>query len=160
MFNPVNDYSFNNTNDEKRIIYWKFQQLIVNLYTLSYPANEQRYIIGYGCATDEMAIDFDTYYTNERDNYLKFGLLNTKQKILLDDLNTFFDEQSGADSDFWDDTALDKNNNWDIVRQKAKLILQALKMDNLRLIIERNTNLKAGLLTESTLVKLQNKNNV
>jgi len=53
--------------------------------------------------------------------------------------------------DFWDDDLLDTHPDWEILRAMSKEVLRLMKLDNLKLKIERSTktspSLKGELLT-------------
>ena len=142
-------------------VYYNFSELIKTLIIISYPANEQIQAIGFGAVADEMVLDFDNYYALQKDNYIKYGLINLEQKALLDDLNLLFEEYSaGNNPDFWDDYKLGQNPDWDIVRLKAKNIIEQIKMDHLILKLDRKQKVdkKGNILIESTKYTLIDKN--
>lgn len=69
-YDPTIDYGVKGLTKEKETVYWKFNELIKLLITLSLPSNKQKEIMGYGAVTDEMAIDFETYYTLSFQSYI------------------------------------------------------------------------------------------
>ncbi len=128
-FDPTYNYGDSDLTNEDNLVRWKFGELIKNLITLSSSANRQSDIIGIGAICDEMAINFETYFTLSYKNYLDNELLTIDQIEALKELDTFFDERSGDKSpEFWDDFLLDTNPEWQIVRQKAKIILELIGM--------------------------------
>lgn len=137
-FDPTHDYSDADLNISDNIIRWKFSQLIENLVILSSSAQRQAEIIGVGAVCEEMALDFETYFTLEYPNYLETGLLTMSQLEKLQELDNFFEEKSGNNSpDFWDDLLLEKSLTWQVVRQKAQEILVMLDMQSLTIDFER-----------------------
>jgi hypothetical protein len=156
-YNPLLDYGIKDLSIEENLIYYKFSEMIKILIIISSNANKQKEFIGIGHATDEMAIDFDTYYTQEYQNYIGYGLINSLQKIKLDELDTYFENKSNQkDLDFWDDSKLDSNPDWELVREKAKEILTALNKENLAIDYFREEEYdELGKLTiQTTRIKL------
>jgi hypothetical protein len=120
------------------LVLLRFGELIKNLVTLSSEADRQSEIIGIGATCEEMAIDFDTYFTLSYKSYLTNYLLNGDQVEKLKELEIFFEERSGEKSpDFWDDLLLETNPEWQIVRQRAKAILESLGMQDLTIEFDR-----------------------
>jgi hypothetical protein len=155
-FDPTFDYGSTDMNIDKNLICWKFGELIKNLYTLASDANIQREIIGIGAASDEMTEDFHRYFTLSYKNYINYGLLNDTTVDKLRQLDAFFDERSGRESEFWDDTMLGTNAEWVIVREKAKEIIQLLGMQGLSLGYNRNeeTHSENRVVSQGTKIRL------
>lgn len=110
---------------EKEQVQSLFDELVKHLIVLSLPAEYQREYIGLGHTGDELAIDFDNYYTSRKEQYLKEGFINHEQSDLLDKLDSFFEERSGGHhEEFWED--VDSHSDWQKVRMKAKECLAAL----------------------------------
>lgn len=163
-FNPLIDYSKFDLNKEENLIYWRFGELIKTLITLSSDPDKQIDIIGeIGIAAEEMAIEFDNYFSGSGQPYLNHKLLTIEQYDKLKMLNTFFEDQSGDnDPDFWNDELLSSHPDWKNVRIQAKEILYLLKMEKLDLKIDRKKEyeIKNGikhLVGESTRLKIVNK---
>ena len=111
-FEPTYDYRQSDFDKEENLILWKFGELIKNLIIISSDADTQRYIIGIGAAPDEMALDFDSYFTLSYNQYLDNRLLikDAFDELML--LNDIFERYSvDKSSDFWDDSLLDTNND-------------------------------------------------
>ena len=160
-YDPTIDYSQKDLSIDKNLVYWKFSELIKNLITLSSDAPRQIELVGYGAAADEMAIDFETYYTLSYQSYLDFKLLTIDQKIEFDELDKYLEDRSGdRNPDFWDDFKLDLNPDWNWVRLKAKNILGLLKMDDLSIDFDRTEKFdNSGNLTmQTTKTRLIKKN--
>jgi hypothetical protein len=150
------------TPDE--LIKWHFDELIKTLITLSSSAQRQKEIMGFGAVADEMAMDFDSHYTSVKEQYLSRNILNSEHEKALDHLDEYLTNKSGdKDPDFWDDDLLDKNSDWNYVRENAMNILKLLHKDHLEIKIERtveNTRSEKGepLIIERTFAKLIDKN--
>jgi len=137
-FNPTYNYGDTDLINDDNLVNWKFGELIKNLITLTSNAERQAEILGIGATCDEMAIDFDTYFTLSYQNYIDNHLLTGNQIEKLKELDDYFNERSGDKSpDFWDDFLLDTNPEWQIVRQKAKTILELLGMQDLTIEFDR-----------------------
>lgn len=137
-FDPTYNYGDTDLTNDDNLVRWKFGELIKNLVTLSSSAERQAEIIGIGATCDEMAIDFDSYFTLEYQSYLDSGLLTFSHGEKLQELDKYFEERSGDKShDFWDDFLLETNPEWQIVRQKAKAILKSLGMQDLTIEFDR-----------------------
>lgn len=133
-FDPTFDYGINDVSNGENVVLWKFGELIKTLHTLSSDADRQHEIVGVGAVAEEMADDFDTYFTLYYENYIEGGLLNEMETAKLRRLGEFLKDR---DADFWDDLNLPINPYWELVRRHAKEILELLKMDDLILEFER-----------------------
>ena len=137
-FEPTYNYGDTDLTIDDNLVCWKFGELIKNLITLSSNAKRQTEIIGIGATCDEMAEDFNTYFTLSYRSYLDSNLLTSNQVEQLKELDVFFDQRSGDKSpDFWDDFLLETNQEWQIVREKSSNILTSLGMQDLTLEFER-----------------------
>jgi len=163
-FDPTNDYYGLDLSKETNRVNFNFWELIKVLVTLSSSANRQKEIIGFGEVADEMAIDFESYYTLNFQSYLDNGLLTEAQVAKLNLLDKFLEDRSGENMiEFWNDDFLDSHPDWEKVRIMAKEILKEMNYDNLEIGIERTTrHSKSGmnrpLIEESTKVRLKTKN--
>lgn len=138
QFDPIYNYGDTDLTVDDNLVRWKFGELIKNLITLATDAKRQAEIIGIGATCDEMAEDFNTYFTLSYWSYLDSNLLTLEQVEKLKELDVFFDERSGDKSpDFWNDFLLETNPEWKIVRQKALDILKSLRMQDLTLEFDR-----------------------
>ena len=138
-FDPTINYGDTDLSINENVIRWKFGELVKLLVTLSIDSNKQIEIMGYGCVTEEMADDFDTYFTLSFQIFLDNKLLNLEEVNCLQKLAVFFKTRSNEiSSEFWDDTKLDINSDWQFVRQQAKEILTTLKMDDLKIEFKRD----------------------
>lgn len=160
-FDPTYNYGNSDLNDEQNLACFKFCELIKNLLTLSSDADRQCEIIGIGAVCDEMAVDFETYFSHSYKLYLEHHLLTPEQMEALQDLDAFFEARSG--SDFWDDFLLDTHPDWQAVRQKAKAILKLLGMQDLAIEFDREekhemTALGEKLIMQSTKTRIVRQN--
>lgn len=137
-FDPTYNYSKTDLTIDSNLVCWKFAELIKSLVTLSESTGRQMEIIGIGATCDEMALDFDNYFTLEFETYFNNGLLTVGQISMLKDLDAYLDERSGDKSpDFWDDFLLETNPEWEVVRLKARSILADIGMQDLTLEFDR-----------------------
>lgn len=132
IYDPTIEYGQMDLSIAENLTFWKFSELIKNLIILSSNAQKQIELIGYGDVADEMAIDFDNYYTLSFQSYLDFKLLTIEQKQELDELDKYLEDRSGdKNPDFWDDSKLGINPEWEWVRSKSNRILKLMDKDNL-----------------------------
>jgi len=141
------DPTFNYGNEDMKIydnlIRYKFSQLIINLILLSSSSTQQILIFGIGNACNEMAIDFELYFTQEKESYLESGLLTLDAVDKLKEIDDLFCEKSeDKNHEFWDDDNLESNSDWKLVSEKSHEILKMLNFDNLTLELERNNNFR------------------
>jgi hypothetical protein len=138
QFNPEYNYGDSDFTVKENVVCWKFGELVKTLVTLSSEAKEQIEIMGLGLVSEEMAEDFDTYFTLMFDEYIDGKLLTLHQVEQLKQLETFFNERSNNEfSDFWDDALLSTSADWEIVRQKSSNILALLGMEDLEIRFSR-----------------------
>lgn len=159
-FDPTFDYGFSDLKKEDNLVCWKFGELVKTLVTLSSSADRQIEIMGAGIVTDEMAEDFDTYFTLSYKQFVDNKLIDETTTNKLKYLDNFLDERSGdKDPDFWDDTTLSTNNDWQNVRTQAKEILTLMGFENLDIDFERTekhekSNEGQKLLIQTTRTRL------
>lgn len=138
-FDPTKDYYGMDMSIETNVVKWNYWEFIKNLVTLSSDSDSQKEIIGFGAVADEMAIDFDTYYTLQSKRYLEYDLLDIELISKLDQIDTFLENRGGEKMpDFWDDDLLDSHPDWKIVRIMSKEILRLMNFDDLKIEIERS----------------------
>jgi hypothetical protein len=163
-YDPTYDYGSNDLTIKENLVFYKFSELIKNLYTLASDAGKQLEIIGIGSATEEMVIDFDTYFTLSFSEYIEHNLLTDSALDKLKQLDLFFEDRSrNESSEFWDNSMIDTNIEWAIVREKAKEIIQLLGMQNLILEYDRDekiekTSLGNQAVSQTTKVRLVKQN--
>src|SRR6478609_3072041 len=132
QFDPTYNYGDIDLTIDENLVRWKFGELIKTLITMRSVAERQVEIIGAGIATDEMAEDFDTYFTLSYKQLRDFGLLDEEVISKLNELDEFLDCRSGDKApEFWDDLLLATNKDWAIVRVKANEILTLIRMNDL-----------------------------
>ena len=137
-YDPLIDYGKTDLSLEVNLAYFKFSELIKTLIIISSKAEKQIEYIGIGAVADEMAIDFDTYYTRSVQLYIEYNLINSYQKEKLDELDSYFEIRSGNNNpDFWNDCKLDINPEWETARQKAQEILILSGKENLEIEYDR-----------------------
>jgi hypothetical protein len=145
---------------QEELINWHFDELIKILITLSSTAERQKEIMGFGAVADEMAIEFDSHYTEMKTIYINRNIVTHEQAIFLDRLDDYLNNKSGnKDPDFWDDDMLEVNPDWNYVRESAKNILTLLNKQNFDVKIERTiahtkSNKGEPLIIESTFLHL------
>ncbi|WP_059053618.1 hypothetical protein [Paenibacillus senegalimassiliensis] len=112
----------------KELIMYHFEEFIKALITLSLSAEKQIHIIGIGHTGDEMVIDFDTFYRDHIDSYIKEGLISTKQAVLLEAFDNFLEVQSlnQPPEFFLDRKILKESQVWEDIRIETKKLLRAL----------------------------------
>lgn len=154
-FNPLVDYGFGDMTEFENLHYWKFGELIKCLILLSSEYSEQCRITQIGDIADEMAIDFETYYTEAKNGYVQLRLINENAKLKLEALDEFLEIRSGArNPNFWTDDDLKESSDWNLVRGYAKEILANLGYQNLVVILDRKETIdNHGKLTSES-VKL------
>ena len=160
-YDPLIDYGETDLSLENNLTYWKFSELIKILIIISSKAEKQIEYIGIGAAADEMAIDFDTYYTLLVQSYIEYNLISFAQKEKLDELDRYFEIRGGNNNpDFWDDCKLGTNPEWETARQKAQEILVLLGRENLTIEYDRKEeyNKNNKLTMQWTKIKLIDKN--
>lgn len=137
-FDPTHIYSTADLNDDYSITCWRCCELIKTLVTLSYPAEKQKEIIGAEAVPDEMAIDFESYFTLAYKEYLKHNLLTKPAIERLLELDQYFDARSGTKYPaFWNERSLHTLADWAEVRLKAKEILALLGYEDLEIQFDR-----------------------
>lgn len=142
-FDPTINYGNMDLKNFDNLIRYKFSQLIIKLILLSSTSTQQILILGIGNACNEMAIDFDLYFTQEYKDYLDIGLLTIDAVIKLKEIDDLFCEKSeDKNHEFWDVDNLESNSDWKLVREKSNEILKMLNFDNLTLELERNNNFR------------------
>lgn len=144
-FDATYDYGTTDLTVGDNLVRWKFAELIKNLVTLSSSAEQQLEMTGIGAVCDEMALDFETYFILSYQAYLQVGLLTLDQAEQLKKLERYFDDRSGDKSpDFWDESLLSTNPEWQIVREKARDVLEMLEMQDLEIEFERTVEYKVS----------------
>ena len=118
--------------NENQLLEWQFDELVKTLIVLSYPADKQIEAMGLGQVADEMALDFENYYSNLYPEYIQRKWITTDQKIALDKLDQFLRKKSGKKNfTFWENSQLSIHPDWEKIRKMAKEILILLHKDHL-----------------------------
>jgi hypothetical protein len=143
------------TESEQELAVRQFDELIKTLITLSVPPERQVEICGFGCPGDDMANDFDSYYTHCRKLYLDHGLVETKHVKLLDELDHYLDSRSGAQyAEFWENPdLLSSHPDWEEIRGLAHSCLVSLGKTHLDVEVSHVIENKTG--PDGTPLKVQ-----
>ena len=163
-FDPTYDYGLSDLNQTDNVICWKFGELLKTLITLSSDSDRQHEIMGPGIVTEEMADDLDTYFTSYLDQYIASRLLNQDAVDKLNFIVNFLDERSGNnDPDFWDNTSLSTNSNWQKIRTYAQEALTSLGFADMDIKFVRTEKYETSddgqrLLIQNTRTRLVKKN--
>ncbi|WP_373549378.1 hypothetical protein [Haliscomenobacter sp.] len=113
---------------------YAFEELQKTVIILSLPAAEQIHAMGGGYVGDEMAIDYHTYFTDNRVQLLEDGLLTEAQVVALEELGRAFPSNKVMDVDFWlDQGRLFSDPQWDLIREKAMIACSEMGLANARL---------------------------
>jgi hypothetical protein len=141
VFDPIHDYGNSNMERGNNLVFWKFGEHIKTLITLASDAEKQKEIVGWpGATSNEMAIEFDSYFTDCYSEYYEKGLLSEETIVLLKQLDQYLSDRSGDKlPDFWNDDNLGTHPDWEKVRQQSKNILTLMKMDDLDIIYEHES---------------------
>ncbi len=125
-------------NKDSDTLSWQFEELVKTLLTLSSPAEKQREICGISCPGDDMANDFDSYYTLCKSQYIDRGYLTSLQIEALDKLDKFLEDRSGQQyEEFWcNSTSLDQHKDWETIRELAKNCLDVLGKTDFDIVVE------------------------
>jgi hypothetical protein len=114
--------------DEEANIKTQYEGLIKSLIILASNFERQCEIMGDCVVTDEMALDFDSFY--RRDLYQEFRLLNDILISKLDKIDYIFNQQSQHNnSPFWSNKNLATHKDWQAIRLEAREILNLLKIE-------------------------------
>lgn len=110
---------------------WQLEELIKTLITMSLPYDGQKNFYGIGVTSEEMLEDFYSYYTLNKDRFSERELIDDETRNLLDNIDSLTDKWSAEkEEDFWFE--MEKyQNEWDILRKKANLILTKMNKGNL-----------------------------
>ncbi len=138
---------------------WQFEELIKTLIAMTLSLEEQENFYGMGATADEMLQDFYSYYTRNKSDFLHKNLINKESKELLEDLDTLIDKWSDEKGeDFW--VEMQSNEiEWDILRQKARLTLRAMKKDNLTVEVNHQNEVdkEGNIVSQRTQTELKAK---
>jgi hypothetical protein len=138
---------------------WQFEELIKTLIAMTLPLEEQVNFYGIGATADEMLIDFDTYFTLNKLEFIERGVINDESKRLLDDIDSLTDRWSSEkEESFWFE--MEKHQNeWDILREKAKAALTKMNKSNFTVDVTHKNEFdrERNLVVQTTKVKLKEK---
>lgn len=134
---------------------WQFEQLITTLIALKSKPNVQREIYGIGNTEDEMAIEFDSYFTQIRNLLLKLDYIDDKADKKLVQLHEFLEFKSNQeDKSFW--IELETHKDWDKIRTMAEQILLTMGKENLIVEVahDNSYNSRNEIISQITNTKL------
>lgn len=130
------DVSFDNRDkplDEVGDVAWQFNELIKILVALA-SSREIQMEIGGPYPREDLAIDFETYYTSNKTKLLENDLLCNDEVVALDLLDNYLEKLSGEDnSAFW--FSFDPHPDWEKVCELAISCLKVMGKENLKLKI-------------------------
>jgi hypothetical protein len=132
-----------------------YEELIISLVVLSLSGERQCEITGVGCVGDEILIDFETYYSNVKKEYIEYNFFNLDEIKILDDFDTYLKKFDNLDDDFyWDRDQIKNHPLWEELRVEAKSLINILFDVSYDVIIERDTKSLDGKFIEYTRRKL------
>ncbi|MFY0675261.1 MAG: hypothetical protein JXQ87_17835 [Bacteroidia bacterium] len=138
---------------------WQFEELIKTLIAMSMSLNDQKNYYGFGVTADEMLEDFFTYYTLNKERFVERELINEECKTLLDDIDSLTNLWSSEkEEDFWFEME-NYEDDWNTLREKAKLTLTKMNKNNLTVDINHENKFdKSGkLVVQKTKIELVEK---
>lgn len=145
--------------DVNTLIYF-YEELIISLVVLSLPGERQCEITGIGCVGDEILIDFETYYTHVKNEYIEYNLLNLEEIKLLNNFEVYLKKFDNLDEDFyWDRDQIINHLLWQELRIEAKSLLSRLFNVSYDVIIKREIQSIDGKFIECAKRKLIEINN-
>jgi len=114
-----------------------FNELIKQLIIMSLKGKSQIEYFGLLNAGDELALDFDNFYSLKKEEYIFHNLLDQQQIKKLDELNEFLDERSGGkNANFWNN--VETHEDWGKVRLLARECLRLLNKQGLGIKVKFN----------------------
>ena len=138
---------------------WQLEELIKTLIVMSLPLEGQKEFYGIGLIADEMLQDFYSYYTLNKVRFFEQELIDNESKKQLDDIVSLTDNWSSEkEEDFWFE--MEKyQEDWNILREKAKLTLTKLNKNNLTVDIKHENKFdeKGNVISQRTKVELKEK---
>ena len=138
---------------------WQFEEMIKTLIALTLPVDEQVNYYGVGATADEMLEDFYSFYVLNKARFLERELITEESKKQLDAIDSLTDKWTEEkDEGFWFE--LEKHqDDWNILRKKAQVILKLLNKDNLTVEVKHENELdaKGNIIIQSTKTELKEK---
>ena len=138
---------------------WQFQELIKTLIAMSMPYEGQKEFYGIGATADEMLEDFYSYCTLNKVRFVERKLINKGSKKRLDDIDFLTDKWSSEKEEgFWFEMENHKED-WDILREKAKLTLKILDKSNLTVDVNHESEFddNGDVISQRTKIELKEK---
>lgn len=118
-----------------------FENLQITVVILSLPAEEQIKAMFGGKVGDELLVDFETYYCENRERLTTAGRLTPREAEVLEELNAAFptEGQDSLEVGFYaDQQHLFTHPLWEVIRNKAKAAREEMGLQAARLEIESN----------------------
>lgn len=114
---------------------YHYEELVKLLVVLSSDAETQLKACGIGNAEDELAIDLETYFTENKEQLVNESHLSPEVASDIEELDRFFEARSGNDDDgFW--TGIETHGDWNKIRDIAGAILKRMGKDKLSVDIQ------------------------
>ena len=138
---------------------WQFEELIKTLIAMSMPYDGQREYYGIGNIASEMLEDFYSYYTLNKERFVERKLISKESKNSLDDIDLLTNKWSSEKEEgFWFEIEKHKED-WDILREKAKLTLKILDKNNLTVDVkhENEFDKMGNVILQKTKIELKEK---
>jgi len=140
---------------EINTIFYLYEELIISLVVLSLPGERQCEITGIGCVGDEILIDFESYYTHVKKQYIEYSIFNSEEIKLLDNFELYLKKFNNLYEDFyWDRNQIINHPLWQELRVETRSLLSTLFDVSYDVVIKRETQSIGGKLIECTKRKL------
>ncbi|WP_172256710.1 hypothetical protein [Saccharibacillus deserti] len=125
--------------NDSEVMQYHYEELIKTLITLSSPSYKQIEIMGYGCIGDEMLMEFEWHYRDQKAGLHASNLFNGKALDCLNRYSEFLQESiKDQESNFFcDPNELSNNLMWEKIRTESKTLLSELGMEELDIVFER-----------------------
>ncbi len=144
---------------EKNSLNRQFEELVITLIAMTLPVKLQKNYYGIGFAGDEMAIDFETYYTLNRSQFVESNLIDKAAAEALDEIDNLLDFWTDEkEESFWFE--IDQyQSDWDVLRNKANQTLKVLEKDHLTIDFQHEVqyNKYGEITSQFTKVELKEK---
>ena len=143
--------------NELKNLEWQLDVVFKTIIAISMPPKEQQNVYGVGIASDEMIEDLNTYFTLNKERYLKLSLLDEYEVTEIDKIVFRLDFMlDNISEDEWFD--INRSMQWEDCRDLSKQVLNRIGRDDWRLIVEHENEYdKDGNIsiqrTKSQLVK-------
>ncbi|WP_298420509.1 hypothetical protein [uncultured Kordia sp.] len=136
---------------------WRFEELVKTLIAMSSSFERQKEIYGFGATADEMLMDFYSHYTLNKVKFLERKFITNESKKLLDDIDSLTDSWSDEkEEDFWFEME-NYEEDWNVLRGKAKLALVKLGKDKCTVEVKHENNFdeNGNIVMQKTKIELK-----